>query len=128
VHDGELRQIVANLVGNSLDAVGCKGRIALRERRATDWRTGRKGVLVTVADTGRGMSREVMQRIFDPFFTTKGDIGTGLGLWVSREMVKKRGGAIHVRSSQTEPHRGTVFSVFLPDVESPPIEPIAPER
>jgi PAS domain S-box-containing protein len=122
VFDGEVRQIVANLVANALDAVGSKGLIVLRERLATDWPTGRKGILLTVADTGRGMSKETRQRIYDPFFSTKLDTGTGLGLWVTSEMIEKRGGKIRVRSRQTEPRRGTVFSVFLPELVLPPAE------
>jgi signal transduction histidine kinase len=115
---GELRQVVANLVGNSLDAIGSKGRIVLKERKGTDWRSGRRGIRVTVADTGHGISSETMRRIFDPFFTTKAERGTGLGLWVSKEIVEKHCGKIHVRSSQHESHRGTVFTVFLPEIDS----------
>jgi signal transduction histidine kinase len=114
VYAGELRQVIANLVGNSLDALGHGGRIVVRESPATDWVSGRKGVRVTVADGGHGMSAEVVRRVFEPFFSTKNDTGTGLGLWVSKEIVEKHGGSIRVRSRQKEPHRGTAFSVFLP--------------
>ena len=126
IYAGELRQIVANLVGNALDAVGSNGRIVMRERPATDWKSGRKGVLVTVADSGHGIGPEIMPRLFDPFFSTKGQTGTGLGLWVSKEIVEKNGGRIRVRSRQQEPHRGTVFSVFLPDLDVQ--EPISSSR
>ncbi|AXC10983.1 Chemotaxis protein methyltransferase CheR [Acidisarcina polymorpha] len=126
IYAGELRQIVANLVGNALDAVGSNGRIEMRERPATDWKSGRKGVLVTVADSGHGIGPEIMPRLFDPFFSTKGQTGTGLGLWVSKEIVEKNGGRIRVRSRQQEPHRGTVFSVFLPDLDVQ--EPISSSR
>ena len=111
---GELRQVVANLIGNALDASASGGRILLRDRIATDWTTGRKGLRVTVADTGCGMSAATMQRLFEPFFTTKNDTGTGLGLWVSNEIVLKQGGRMAVRSSTKEPCRGTVFSLFVP--------------
>jgi PAS domain S-box-containing protein len=127
IFDGELRQIVANLFANSLDAIGARGLIVLRERRGTDWPSGRKGILVTVADTGHGMSPETMQRIFDPFFSTKHDTGTGLGLWVTKQMVEKRGGKIRVRSCPQEPHRGSVFSIFLPELECLSIEPAVAE-
>jgi signal transduction histidine kinase len=112
---GELRQVVANLLGNAVDAVGSDGHIVLRERRSTDWRTGRKGTLISVSDSGHGMAPETAARIFEPFFSTKAETGTGLGLWVSKEIVEKNGGAIRVRSGQQLPYRGTVFSVFLPD-------------
>jgi PAS domain S-box-containing protein len=118
VFDGELRQIVANLFANALDAVDAGGRMVLRERLATDWPSGRRGIKITLADSGHGMSRETMHCIFDPFFSTKGGTGTGLGLWVARQMAEKRGGKIRVRSSQREPGRGAVFSVFLPEMDS----------
>lgn len=126
IFDGELRQIAANLVANALDAVDPGGLIVLRVRHATDWPTARKGILLTVADSGRGMSRETIERIYDPFFSTKLDTGTGLGLWVTSEMVRKREGKIRVRSSQQQPRRGSVFSVFLPELASLPAEPAAP--
>jgi len=125
IFDGELRQIAANLVANALDAVSPGGLIVLRVRHATDWPTGRKGILLTVADSGHGMSTETRQRIYDPFFSTKLDTGTGLGLWVTSEMVEKREGKIRVRSSEGETRRGTVFSVFLPELVSLPAEPVA---
>jgi signal transduction histidine kinase len=67
---------------------------------------------VTIADTGAGISMENRSRIFAPFFTTKKDVGTGLGLWVSREIVHKHKGKIRLRSLEG---KGTVFSVLLPD-------------
>lgn len=115
VFAGELRQVVANLVANAIDAVGSDGRVVLRERRSTDWRTGRQGTLILVSDSGHGMAPETASRIFEPFFSTKSETGTGLGLWVSKEIVEKNGGAIRVRSVQQPPYRGTVFSVFLPE-------------
>jgi signal transduction histidine kinase len=71
------------------------------------------------------MSRETRQRIYDPFFSTKLDTGTGLGLWVTSEMVAKREGTIRVRSSEEGPRRGTVFSVFLPELTPPRPVPLA---
>ncbi len=112
--EGELRQVFANLVGNAADALLPNGKIILRICTSTDWRLGRRGVRISVADNGHGMSRETMQRLFEPFFSTKGTIGTGLGLWVSKEIVEKHGGFIRVRSSPALPHKGTTFSVFLP--------------
>jgi PAS domain S-box-containing protein len=112
--DGELRQVLTNLIGNALDASRESGPITLREREATDWRTGRKGVLITVADRGHGMSRETVTRIFEPFFSTKGITGTGLGLWVSLEIIQKHKGQMKVRSSSSPNHHGTVFNVFVP--------------
>ena len=117
VHEGELRQILANLVGNALEATPPKGCIVLRQRAATDWRNRRKGVVFTVADNGRGMSRDVLRRIFEPFFSTKGETGTGLGLWISQGIAEKHGGWIRVRSSNRSPLTGTIFRVFAADLE-----------
>jgi PAS domain S-box-containing protein len=114
VYEGELRQVFSNLIGNASDAIGADGRIVVRIHPAMDWKTGREGVRVTVADNGSGMSRETRLRLFEPFFSTKGVTGTGLGLWVSKEMVEKHGGFVQVRSSQREGVSGSTFSVFLP--------------
>jgi PAS domain S-box-containing protein len=116
IFEGELRQVISNLVGNALDAIGSNGRVLLRERQATQWHTGLKGLMLTIADTGQGMTRETLHRLFDAFYSTKGPTGTGLGLWVSKGIIEKHGGTIRVRSSQHPAHRGTVFSIFLPDL------------
>lgn len=115
--DGEVRQLLANLIGNALDASAAGGRIIVRTR---DARTcdGHVGVQVTVADTGHGIAPELLARIFEPFVTTKGITGTGLGLWVSREIVKKHNGSMRVRSRSAGPRSGTVFTVFLADLAS----------
>jgi PAS domain S-box-containing protein len=109
---GEVRQIVANLLTNALDATqqGCI-IVRVRERRAL--KDSAKFVTLTVADSGQGISRDNLQRLFEPFFTTKKDVGTGLGLWVSRELVQKNSGSIRVRSREGS---GTVFRVTLPVV------------
>jgi len=113
--DGEIRQVLNNLVSNAIDAMhGNGGRLLLRSRAATQFSTGEKGVLITVADTGSGIKPEILHRIFEPFFTTKGQSGTGLGLWVSRDIVARHKGAFRVRSSQRPSRSGTVFTLFLP--------------
>jgi len=86
----------------------------LRSREGCDHATGRPGLILTVADTGSGMSPEILARIFEPFYTTKGDAGTGLGLWISKEILERHHGYLHVRSSQRPGHTGTVFALFLP--------------
>jgi len=112
--EGDIRQVLNNLVGNAIDAMPKGGRLLIRNRAATHWPTGRSGLVLTVADTGCGMSRETLKSIFEPFFTTKGIAGTGLGLWVTQEIVVRHNGALKVRSSQREGHCGTVFTLFLP--------------
>jgi signal transduction histidine kinase len=113
-YNGDLRQVFANFIGNAADACKRGGKILLREREATDWKTGRKGIRVTVADTGSGMSKETAAHIFEPFFTTKETTGTGLGLWVSAGILKKHAAQVSVRSRQDARSHGTVFSIWFP--------------
>ncbi len=113
-NSGELRQILSNLLTNSLDACASGSTIHIHVRSATDPRNLNPGVRITIADTGFGIPSEHLQSIFEPFFTTKKETGTGLGLWVSRELVQKHGGTLRVRSRTSNPHCGTLFSIFLP--------------
>ena len=110
--EGEIRQVMNNLVGNAIDAMsGSGGRLLLRNRPATDCETGREGLRMTVADTGSGMSAEAEAQAFEAFYSTKGIGGTGLGLWISREIVSRHEGRLRFRSREG---RGTVFTLFLP--------------
>jgi two-component system sporulation sensor kinase C len=112
--ESEIRQVLSNLVGNAIDAMkGEVKRLLVRSREATDWRTGARGVLMTIADTGAGMSAETKKDIYKAFYTTKGIGGTGLGLWISSEIVSRHNGRLMVRSRQGE-RSGTVFALFLP--------------
>ena len=130
--EGEVRQVIANLVGNAVDAVSNGGRLLVRARPSRQWHSsGASGVRLTVADNGSGMSREVQKRIFEAFFTTKETTGTGLGLWVSHEIIVKHHGQVRVRSrvaSSGHPS-GTVFQIFLPDNDTLTNNPVisAPE-
>ena len=113
--EAEIRQVLSNLIGNAIDAMRPGGgTLLLRTRHSTNWRTGAKGITLTVADTGTGISAQSLKRIFEPFFTTKGIGGTGLGLWVSEEIVQRHGGRLFVRSSQRPARSGTLFTLFLP--------------
>ncbi len=112
--EGEIRQVLNNLVGNAIDAMHSGGRLLLRSRDATHWPSSRRGIIITVADTGSGISEPVARHIFEPFFTTKGISGTGLGLWIAQEIVARHHGSIRVRSSQRPGRSGTVFTLFLP--------------
>jgi PAS domain S-box-containing protein len=125
--EGEVRQVLLNLIGNALDAMPLGGTLILRSRQDRDWKTGRMGVRATVADTGEGMTPETRAHLFEAFYTTKGAEGTGLGLWVSSEIVKKHGGNIRVRSTRSCGKSGSVFSVFLPS-EGPALLLQRPKR
>ena len=116
IHDGEIRQVIVNLVSNAVDALPLGGRLILRTSPTRDWRTGTPGIRITVADDGIGMDAPTRRRIFEAFFSTKGITGTGLGLWISSEIVSKHDGRLNVRSrrrTDTTPG-GTAFSLFLP--------------
>ncbi len=112
--EGEIRQVVSNLIGNAVDAMPQGGRLLLRCRAATNWHEGRKGISITVADTGSGMTKPVLAKIFNAFYTTKGIGGTGLGLWVTRGIVERHHGTLKVRSRHAQTNSGTVFRFFLP--------------
>ena len=108
---GEVRQVFANLVGNAIDAVAHGGRITLTLRKALSQRA--PGWEIAVQDNGTGIDPHIIDKIFQPFFTTKKSVGTGLGLWVCREIIEKHGGRI---TASSEGGQGSVFSVFLPEV------------
>lgn len=113
--ESEIRLVISNLVRNAVDAMSKSGgRLIVRTREATQWRSGAKGVVITVADTGTGMSPETLTKIYKAFYTTKGIAGTGLGLWVSSEIVDRHHGQLLVRSRTTPGSSGTAFELFLP--------------
>lgn len=118
----EMRQLAANLMSNSIDAVPAGGRVRIRISAATERRGHRRsGVRLTVADSGPGIPKALRSQLFEPFFTTKKDVGTGLGLWVCKSIVEKHGGYIQLKSSVTPGRSGTAFSVFLPADSHPSI-------
>ena len=123
---GEVRQVLVNLIGNALDAMPHGGRLAIRCRVLSNY-LGRaeSGVAITIADTGTGITPEVLKRVFEPFFTTKGSSGTGLGLWLTLGIVKKYGFQLHVRSRVGH---GTVFRLFMPAPTQPQSQRPVPER
>jgi PAS domain S-box-containing protein len=113
---GEIRQVVSNLVANAIDALPANGALRIRVQHAREMaNSDRLGGKIVIADTGSGISPQHRKKLFEPFYTTKQDVGTGLGLWVSREIVQKHGGNISLRSSIVPGHSGTVFSIFLPE-------------
>jgi PAS domain S-box-containing protein len=108
-YEGEVRQILVNLVSNAFDAMRLGGTLNVRVRR----NVAQSGstVRILVADTGCGISSEGMSRLFEPFFSTKGIGGTGLGLWITKDLVAKNGGTIRIRSSDRLTNSGTVVSL-----------------
>jgi signal transduction histidine kinase len=111
---GEIRQAFSNLLTNALDGMPSGGTLSLRVHKAHEWNNAHvRGVKITIADSGSGISPQHKQNLFQPFFTTKADVGTGLGLWITRGIIEKHGGFIRVKSRIGENH-GTTFSIFLP--------------
>ncbi len=102
----ELNEVITNLVLNAIDAMPKGGTLRIRTRLGDH-----RHAMITVADTGMGMSEEVRKKVFDPFFTTKGEEGTGLGLSVSHSIVERHGGDLKVDSRAGE---GTTFTITLP--------------
>lgn len=111
--EGDIRQVLNNLLGNAFDVMRRGGTLRIRTRLGTDRSSMRSGVVVTIADTGCGIPRDVGARVFDEFFSTKGIHGTGLGLWVSKRIVHKHRGKLTFRSRTGTSH-GTVFRLWLP--------------
>ncbi|MDD5073493.1 MAG: ATP-binding protein [Candidatus Omnitrophica bacterium] len=106
IEDSQLRQIMLNIMRNSFEAMPSGGQIRVYTKKEKD------GVEITVEDTGVGIARENLRRIFEPFFTTK-DVGTGLGLYIARDMVITAGGGI---SCESKVNKGTKVKIRLPFV------------
>jgi signal transduction histidine kinase/CheY-like chemotaxis protein len=107
--ESELREVLVNMVFNSVDAMPRGGTITLSARESGG------AVEIAVADTGAGMTDDVRSRVFDPFFTTKGKAGMGLGMAVSYGIIRRHEGAVEVES---EVGRGTTFRIKLPAAKS----------
>ena len=129
--EGDVRQVLNNLIRNAYDAMPSGGTLCIRLRPSTSPTADVPGLRITIADTGTGFLPRMRDHLFEPFHTSKDATGTGLGLWISKGIVDKHRGLIHMRSrlpltedtrhdgqtdSQTvaEPYRGTVFSIWLP--------------
>jgi signal transduction histidine kinase len=116
---GELRQVILNLISNASDAIGRVGTLKIRLTNAREHSNGsRLGIRLTIADTGSGIVPNIRKTLFEPFVSTKGNLGTGLGLWISSEIIRKHGGTIQVKTRTLPPSTGTVFSVFLPSAQT----------
>jgi signal transduction histidine kinase len=118
--EGEIRQALVNLIGNALDAMADGGRLIVRVSTVTT--NGGRYARITVADTGTGIRKEVRPSLFTQFFTTKGRLGTGLGLWLTRDIVHRNRGKLRFRSRVDSPS-GTIFALYLPC--TPPLDLVA---
>jgi len=117
---GELKQAISNLVSNAADAASAEGNIVIELRCMEEGNN--LAIDVTVEDDGPGVPAEFRERIFEPFFTTKQDVGTGLGLWVTKGIVERHGGTIEVRPrSEDGTLHGSAFTIHLPALKSAPL-------
>ncbi len=101
-------QVFSNIVANSVDAMHDGGVLHISTRKLSE------GVQVILRDNGVGITQDHLPHVFEPFFTTKGETGTGIGLWVARQLVESHGGQISIASSAEKASSGTTITIFLP--------------
>ena len=112
VRSGEIIQIFSNVISNAMDAMPRGGRLSISTGHTM--KSNEDGVQVVVSDTGSGIRREHLAKVFEPFFTTKGNLGTGIGLWVAKQLVERHNGQISISSSTEEGDSGTTIIIYLP--------------
>jgi NO-binding membrane sensor protein with MHYT domain len=106
--EGEIRQVIANLISNAIDAMPHGGALCLVASSSSD------GVTIEVSDSGSGIPTEIHEKILEPFFTTKGRSGAGLGLTIGAEIIARHGGTLNFDTITDAQHSGTCFKFFLP--------------
>jgi PAS domain S-box-containing protein len=112
VSKGEMLQVFSNVIANAIDAMRQGGSLKISIRKLSG--PSVDGIQTVIRDSGTGVKQEHLEKIFEPFFTTKGDLGTGIGLWVARQLVERRGGQISVASSTERENSGTSITIFIP--------------
>ena len=112
VSRGELLQVFSNIITNATDAMRDGGTLNITVRKIAG-PTG-EGIQTVIRDSGVGIRQEYLEKIFEPFFTTKGNLGTGIGLWIARQLTERRGGHISVASSTERGSSGTSVTIFIP--------------
>jgi signal transduction histidine kinase len=115
---GEIRQVMVNLIANAIDAMRKGGGLLIRGSSVPHPSTSEHGVRISVVDHGEGISPAAFSRLFEPFFTTKGNVGTGLGLWLTKDIIERHRGFIRARNHQHP--RGAVFSFWIPEKPTAP--------
>ena len=113
---GEIQQLVSNIISNAIDAAPVSGTLKI-DASPVELADG-KSIRLKIEDDGPGIAPENLNRIFEPFFTTKKDVGTGLGLWVCKEIAERHGGTVQVQSKNGNGAKGAIFTVLLPYQES----------
>jgi PAS domain S-box-containing protein len=112
IRRGEILQVFSNVITNAADAMRQGGTLSITTREA-DGPWG-DGIEIVIRDTGSGIKPEHLEQVFEPFFTTKGKLGTGIGLWVAKQLVEARRGTISVASGTEEGNSGTTVTIAIP--------------
>jgi PAS domain S-box-containing protein len=115
---GEIQQLVSNIISNAIDALPFNGTLKIDS--STTKLVSNEAIKLQIEDDGPGISPENINRIFEPFFTTKKDVGTGLGLWVCKEIAERHGGTVEAKSHSQNGSTGAVFTILLPYRDSSP--------
>jgi PAS domain S-box-containing protein len=112
VSKGEILQVFSNIIANAIDAMGKGGVLSLSTRNVID--ASADTIQIQIQDTGCGIDQKDITKVFEPFFTTKGNLGTGIGLWVAKELIEQRGGQIALVSTTTPGRSGTTVTINIP--------------
>jgi signal transduction histidine kinase len=112
VSKGEMIQVLSNILANAIDAMARGGTVHISTGKASG--SAGDGIQTIIRDEGAGIDQKHLDKIYEPFFTTKGGHGTGIGLWVVKQLVRKRGGQIAITSNTEAGNRGTTVTIFLP--------------
>ena len=112
VSKGEMLQVFSNVIANAIDAMKQGGVLTIATRNVLS--EAQPAIEIVIRDSGIGIDQHNLQHVFEPFFTTKGILGTGIGLWVAKQLVSRRGGHITIASSTTPKNSGTTVTVLIP--------------
>jgi len=108
---GEMMQVISNLIANSIHAMPSGGLLSVSVEDADE---PISGIALTVSDTGVGIAPTDLPRVFDAFFTTRSTVGTGIGLFVTKQFVEGHGGQLSITSEKDAANHGTTIRIFLP--------------
>jgi len=117
VSKGEMLQVFSNVIANAIDSMKQGGVLTITTRNLLS--SSQDGIEIVIRDTGIGIEPNNLPRVFEPFFTTKGILGTGIGLWVAKQLIARRGGQISITSSTTPKNSGTTVTIFIPFAQPP---------
>jgi PAS domain S-box-containing protein len=119
VSKGEMLQVFSNIIANSIDAMRHGGVLNIAVRKVLG--AAADGIQVVIRDNGVGIEQGNLARVFEPFFTTKGSLGTGIGMWVVKQLIERRGGQIAIASGTDQKDSGTTVTVFIPFAHPAPL-------